>query len=413
MLNTFFSIYQNFFSRGFWLGCFLPVAVFVAVHLTLAAVQFPAQVPLVDWLTSTADAPAKLIPILLAALVVLAWMLAPLVPMFRGLLDGTLLPAWLLETLRQERVDEAEQAAPATDLAHLAATADQWMNLAITVRDALVRANREGSALPAPPDDSLTNVAVVRISDFRGAARGGRVPPIETAQAAADALANAMRAGVGFTEVGDQPARKQRMRAVWSDLLAVIRQTRDQASLRLDDAAARSRDNPLDHYRATRIGDVREQTQSYPWRVYGVDFDFLWPRLQLFFTKDDPLVQRLVDAQSQVDFGVLSLVLASTVPLVWLPLLAITASLPWLFLGIGLLSPFVVLFFNELVIQSQIGFGTIVETAIDRYRLDVLTRLLSQPMPATRAAERALWAAVRIANDTADTNRLSYWGAPG
>jgi hypothetical protein len=408
MLNTFFSIYQGFFSRGFWLGCFLPVALFTAVHLTLAAVQFPAQVPLVDWLTSSADAPAKLIPILLAVLVVLAWMLAPLVPMLRSLLDGALLPDWLLEALRQERVDEATQAADAEGdvMTALEDAYDRWQDFAKDAQKTFVAARKDGKDR-TPPDERLTNQAVVAISDFRAATAGGRVPPVKLAQQAVDALAAALRAGTADSAIW------ARLDGLGRVLIAAIVQTREQTKLRLDSAAERRADNPLHHYRATRIGDVREQTQSYPSRVYGVDFEFLWPRLQVFFAKDDPLAQRLDDAQSQVDFGVLALALAVTVPLVWLPLLAATAREPWLFLVVGVVSPLVIKFFNELVIQSQRGFGTIVETAIDRYRLDVLTRLLLQPMPATRSAERTLWAAVRIANDTWDTNRLSYVGSPG
>ncbi len=56
--------------------------------------------------------------------------------------------------------------------------------------------------------------------------------------------------------------------------------------------------------------------------------------------------------------------LALTVPLIWLPLLLFIATMPWLFLVIGFLSPPVLLFFYELVVRSQAVFGEVVMVAI-------------------------------------------------
>jgi hypothetical protein len=159
----------------------------------------------------------------------------------------------------------------------------------------------------------------------------------------------------------------------------------------------------------TRVGDARLLAERYSEDTYRVDFNYLWPRIQLLLPKaDEGFFQRLQDAQSQVEFSVLALVLALTVPFVWLPVLLFISTTPWLFLVIGLLSPFALLFFYELVVQSQSVFGEVVRVAIDKYRLSVLTEVMRQPMPATLAAERALWARLRQASEPGNEADLSY-----
>src|SRR3954447_10077139 len=94
------AAFQGFFSRGFWFGAFLPVAMFAAVNLFLAwlagfdwAAQAIGQVVAKDWVWA--------VP-LAAALIVLAYALAPLVEVCRAVLDGRRLPTLVFEWLRGE-----------------------------------------------------------------------------------------------------------------------------------------------------------------------------------------------------------------------------------------------------------------------------------------------------------------------
>jgi hypothetical protein len=57
------------------------------------------------------------------------------------------------------------------------------------------------------------------------------------------------------------------------------------------------------------------------------------------------------------------------------------------------------LFLYELVVQSQSVFGEIVRAAIDKYRLNVLTDVMRQSLPASLAAERLLWQRLSLTSE--------------
>src|SRR5689334_21617805 len=102
MLNQILTTFQSFFSRSFWLGSFLPVAICGAFHLLVAKTVFP-DLPSLDALTGASAYTAK-VAVILVALVIAAYALSPLSPIIRGLLDGSLLPSWMHDALRREHV---------------------------------------------------------------------------------------------------------------------------------------------------------------------------------------------------------------------------------------------------------------------------------------------------------------------
>jgi hypothetical protein len=164
---------------------------------------------------------------------------------------------------------------------------------------------------------------------------------------------------------------------------------------------------------ATRMGDARFLTESYSLNVYNVDFSYIWPRLQLVLPEQGGQGQvgshndRLIAARAQVDFAVLSLALALTIPLLWLPLLAWHGESVPLFIAIGVGGPLLAMFFYQLAVASQFDFGEVVKAAIDKYRFDVLANL-RQALPATLAAERALWNDLRVAERKGSISDLFY-----
>jgi hypothetical protein len=136
--------------------------------------------------------------------------------------------------------------------------------------------------------------------------------------------------------------------------------------------------------------------------VYGVSFDFLWPRLLVAIRAekaDDPMLSAIEAARSQLDFAVLSVFLAASIPALWLPVILCRGGSALVFLVIGAATPPVLAFFFRLVFEAQLAFGEIVKTAIDRSRFLVL-KMLRQPEPLSRGEERHLW--VRIARAEED-----------
>ena len=51
-----FDLFKGLFSRAFWFGTFLPLAIFAALNLMIAAVVFPGAVRREDW-TKIGDSP--------------------------------------------------------------------------------------------------------------------------------------------------------------------------------------------------------------------------------------------------------------------------------------------------------------------------------------------------------------------
>src|SRR5262249_15642902 len=103
---------------------------------------------------------------------------------------------------------------------------------------------------------------------------------------------------------------------------------------------------------------------------------------------DDPMLEAVEQARSKVDFAVLSLVLAASIPAVWMPSLLARGGPAWLFFVIGAATPPDLMFFYELVFESQLAFGEVVKTAIDKSRFLVL-KMLRLPEPLSRSEERS------------------------
>jgi hypothetical protein len=140
---------------------------------------------------------------------------------------------------------------------------------------------------------------------------------------------------------------------------------------------------------ATRFGDARMIVDQYCRLVYGVDLDYIWPRLQLLL-EDSAQAKTLEAAQAQNEFAVLALALSVSVPLVWLPLIGLYGASFALLAAIAVAAPISWMFFYQLVVESQAAFGSVVRALVDRRHLDLLVAM-NQERPQTIAEERDLW----------------------
>jgi hypothetical protein len=80
MLNDVIGVFKGFFSRSFWFGNFLPVAMFSFLHLCIAWLVIPG-ISLTTWVQADPKA-LTYFPMTFAALVVLAYALTPIIPWF-------------------------------------------------------------------------------------------------------------------------------------------------------------------------------------------------------------------------------------------------------------------------------------------------------------------------------------------
>jgi hypothetical protein len=331
------------------------------------------------------------------ALVVLAYALAPLAPLFRGILDGRFLWTWVNNELRRERVIDARRIKQEIEDARALGRALEWF--ARNQREWFDRVATTGNQIaPEQAEPERIDLARGEIVKLQAKIDGARLPTTE-AESAFNALLGALETNRSSQTLTD-------LRGQFATLIATAA---DQAPYRWEVLVDRYGERfVLENPQATRMGDARLLSEAYSLGAYGANFRYLWPRLQLAFPDQGVFRDQLVAAQAQLDFAILSLILTLTLPVVWLPWFACMARTPWLFLAIGLGAPILATFFYRLAVESQLVLGDVAKTAIDRYRLDLL-KILHQPLPLTLSAERVLWG--RLYRGTRDGDpavELSY-----
>lgn len=397
------SAFQGLFSRSFWFGSFLPVTTFAAAHLVLASLAFPRAIGF-DWASNLDE--WKFLPAILAALLVLAYALRPFALLLRGMLDGTLLPEWLHDQLRKPRLPAARRAWTRVETARDDRAHYQLSRKRVVAR--LQGARKVGTDLGSARQPSFIHDAEKTVAGLMASMQAGDLPKPAEASAAVEKLATALeRNASNLPGRHADAAASKRLAAVHRAMLDFLRMAEAESKHLHVLEGTRQGQRLLLSPQATRVGDMRILAQRYPLDVYSVDFDYIWPRLQPLLQDPESNAHsaHISDSQSQIDFSTLSLFLCLTL-FAWLPVLAVQQELI-AFLALATALPLLVRFFYELMVQSYVVFGEVVEVAIDKYRHQVLTEL-HQPIPPTLATERALWRQLREAGEGGEMFDLIY-----
>lgn len=315
MLGTIVDKVQSLFSKGFLLGAFFPVLIFVAIN---AVIAFFGLAPSFDFIrtldrlwTGLTAWQAVLTGTLLIAVGVLAYLFSTLTDVVRRLLEGRYLANW-------PRVWEGVMAPVRNEVAarQLAQSAAlrEWS-----------RRRRIGNA-----SVSRLEAAVVVGNSAGAAGDAARVTAADTAVTAVQGLdladANyepSLTAAVTALEVAlrtnrlQNPSDAQRAAAETLDGLyraltnTEIKRWTEEARRKFNSASSDLSENyVLDDLYPTRLGNIRAVTESYSDRTYGVDFQYLWPRLQPVILKNDKMGPLVELAKARVDFALLTLSLA-------------------------------------------------------------------------------------------------------
>lgn len=409
--NQVYKAFQGFLSQDFWYTIFLPIVLFASIH-ALIATCFGWPVSLGD-LLSGAGKHAQMLLVLLASLVISGYVLQSFLPMLRGILDGTLLPAWLHDQLRRERLRDLTRVRRRTeDARQLIGQVRTRCKQARAPDGPLKTAWAAGLQRGDAPRGDLIQEASRAADVVRERTDGGRPIDLALLDGALHAIVAALAANNPEVAVG-QPT-------------AGVSSTLQQAANRFDDvltAATLQADYEYqidkDRYRvvgafevprATLLGDARYVVEAYSFNVYAVNFDFLWPRLMVLLRSDatpDPCLTAVDAARSRVDFAMVCLLLACTVPLAWGPAVLALGGPVWLIPLIGGATPLVVGLLYQMAVEGQLALGESVKTTIDRNRLRVL-RMMQQPTPLSRAEERELWSRIHGAEEDGRTTSLVY-----
>ena len=413
--NTAVTALQGFFSKLFWFGVFVPVALSAALHLGLAVLTFP------DVRAAVAAAGAEDVRLVGAILgmIVLAFLLSPLLPLLRGLLDGALLPAWLFRRLVEARVGEARR--HRAEIRATRDTAGAIQQIAKQGHEQARTAYSVGMRLPKADDTAATVAAEEAIAAARKSLERAELPGGAALQAAIAATDAALRMNnpdkAGLRRLNPAAAKEdldlaERTGRAGDDLDTLLTDAEAEATGRFDAAKERLRGIPTDEaVQATRMGDARRAAERYAMDAYGVHFAFLRPRLLIHVPKDSsPIADRLTTAQAALDAAVMSVFLAGTL-FIWLAVLAVHGQSVSVLLLVALGAPMLIWGCLRLAIEAQFGLGEAVNLAVDRHRFDVLKEL-RQPIPTSRWAERALWARISAAEADHRLAELPYMPPP-
>jgi hypothetical protein len=411
--NSVYTALQSFLARSFWFANFLPVALFAVLHAIIALFVIG---PINLWGSSLSFDAINLAaagPAVILAVVAIAYLLAPLIPVVRGVLDGSQLPAMVHDYLRGSRLADAYEIKNAI----YACEVDYGE---LRVMDGEAHANRGAVAIAfnaatmlrlSAPSEAALRTARQELDGLNRAlfVSGLLLGRVKSAEAAILSLLRANSPHPEKVPPADRERAIQTNQACESfkDLLS---KAATEAEYRLEIIQKRNRvlgalDNPM----ATMIGDARSVTQGYSLKTYGVDFDFLWPRLLAAIKAvnlKDPILDAIESSSAAVDFAVMSLMLAASL-LLWLIVILCQGGPVWAFLVLGAAIPFVFGFFHTLVFEGQLAFGEVIKTAIDQHRFLVLN-MLRQPEPKSRSEELRLWARIRATEQNGRTSDVVY-----
>jgi hypothetical protein len=409
--NTAVTALQGFFSKLFWFGVFVPVALFAALHLGLAMLTFPDVHAAVTSASARGAEEVRLVGAILG-LIVLAFLLSPLLPLLRGLLDGSLLPASVCQSLVEARVGKVRR--QRAELRSARDTAGAIQQIVKEGRAKLKTAYNVGRQLPTAVNMTATIAAEIAIAAASKPLESAKLPGLVELDKAIIATDRALRANnpdqadLAKLDPKAEVGLSERTGRAGDKLEMLLADAESEATGRYEVAEERLRGIPTDgSVQATHMGDARRAAERYAIDTYGVEFTFLYPRLLIHLPKGgSAIADRLIAAQAALDAAVMSVFLAATL-FVWLVVLAAHGQSVTVLLLIALGTPTLIWGCLRLAIEAQFGLGEAVNLAVDRHRFDVLKEL-RQPIPTSRLAERALWARLGAAAADPRTVELPY-----
>src|ERR1044072_347793 len=343
-LTDILTTFKGFFSRSFWFGSFLPVAIFAAIHLVIAwwvGTGFELST-----IVSADTSKLITVPLALFGLIVLAYAVTPLIALVQGLLDGSLLPQPLHDWLRCRHMVEARAARARVDEA--TAQFNKMGELSLTTTSDLQNARNEGNdrgALPrglldAQPFQDVTT----KIDSLHAAFDGGTPPKYEDLKAAADSLAGILKAyktSVDSAQSDEIKKAAEKLSQAQGRMTELVKDADTDGAHQLQSVLERNSRIAYDNPQATRMADIRLLAERYCRSAYGVEFDYIWPRLQFAVPAQNAtgdtgsLSDKLGMTRAHIHFSVLSLALSLTVSFGWLPYLLFAGGDPLKFVAIA------------------------------------------------------------------------------
>lgn len=405
MFDNAFAILKGLFSRSFVVSAFLPVFFAVVFNTCFAALATKGLTGALSYITASleiADVATALGLVTLIA-IPLAFALSPLLVSFRLLLEGESWP----EPIRRQFIAATKRRGDGVGArARIARDyAEKYKIILDEAEKNLPEAARKGDSAGAITQPELIEEAETAIKTFKDTFEvlmeaqpqdyeGQTATALDVFRGAFKTLREALEANASTLPTSNSTkdiALARRLSKAFDSFFEAIEDGRKNARFEASRCIAK-RDALFvaNDPRPTRLGNLRAQIEEYCQSVYGVDLDYLWPRLRFGIDHDEDKFEPLEQAETQLNFALMMLLLVMVSSFGWLSHLLCTSADPVLLATIGLLVPILNFAFYLVVVASQRLLVATMKAVIDRFRLALLAAL-NLPPPKDYAEERAAW----------------------
>jgi hypothetical protein len=388
MFGTVVDKLQALLSRKFLFAVYFPMLIFTTACFVMSCFVFTSAADaLWSWWGAALTTKVQHLVIVMLAVAVVAYTFTPLALVCRRALEADLkilspISVWL----RQSELALA---------AHKAATSRESLTHTIKVDrettgllNKLLQARLEGVAAAVSRNPAVVELAGDRVNEVSQQRRRNERNP---GQALDDLLTSGHVLEQALKENNASDQSNYKLQEAYGRLrdecLEMQEAARQSAARDAEDLYSRF---PRRNIRTTKFANISASIQEYAVRTYGVEYEYLWPRLQFVLAKDDKSNDIVDAAQNQLDYSILLLGLTTIFFMVWIPTTCFIAPGMMMFLIIGFAAPSVIALLYLMVIENLLTLGSVVRATVDRFRIDVLTSL-SQPPPFTLTQERQRW----------------------
>jgi len=414
------TLKSQFGTKSYWLGCMLPLILFLAANVMVAyrhCLWLSALVPQADtWDQKTLKYSAAL-----AVLLALAYILSTITGVQLRMLEGSLPPLlwlrWLLcpRHTRRLRSLDRDYAKARDDRAFFEGSRERWFN-------ALERSSRAGQNAPPLPqfdawrwEDEGTGKL---ISDIVSKQDRGELIDAALIQRAVDQLSVILaRYRAGTTGVladavtSLQSAIQYSMDRNKFDQLRLLklRQT-DFPGFRPDSPDPPENGIALEVLAPTTMGNIGRTMGTYSLGRYGMDLDIFWTRLLCSLQKDSKdYFAVLQDSKVQVDSMVMMFWMSMIFTLYWAAALMFwfDNSTATEFLTVTLAGTAATAIFYVLACEAYRVFADVMKASVDLMRFQVL-QSLHIALPTGTDEEKSLWYTLGAATGFLDPISLQY-----
>ena len=408
MFGTVIDKIGGLFSRSFILASFFPFVIFAGASVIMAWVTLPATRPALTALFKMEAAKqAMVVATVMVMIAIVAYIVSPLTVAVRRVLEGDLLvPGWLQDLMRNEQREIANDLKNRRDRAN--DRDDRASDIHVQRHRQLMDARRVSSGLNVLGPDAEAQIAAAEAGLAQAAqlatpGHGADDATIDALQTAIDATTTALRNNavkLPAAAPAADLALANRLAACQVQATGLLRQLVDDARQALisREEALRGR-FPMKGIWPTRIANIRAAAESHGLDAYGIEFDFLWPRLKLAVQKDEKTAALIDAAKTQVDFSLLMVLLCGLFTAGWIIALVCLGGSPLVVIALGVVGQWTIVLFLRVVEESVKQLGELLSAAIDFYRFNLL-REMDVDLPGSLVAERALWRRVQQSSTT-------------